>query len=307
MYDVSIVTPSYNRAHLLPRVWNSLLQQDANFEWIVVDDGSSDHTREVVRSFSDERIKYKAFAKNRGVNAARNTGIKLASGRYVILLDSDDELCKKKLKTVVDIMDKADRSIGVSVFFCLIAETGMPLSLLPDNQVFDEHAVICKNPMGQLEKILVYRKEVFNEFLLPEMFRGCEQVFVYEITKKWKFLSVNMPLRIIHRQNDNLSNANSMINRSSDIAKSFEVIIKNHADLLAANPGTEFKFLKKALYRYAVAGSKTDVMRIYRTIIRRHSFPNMIIATALLLLCFSFPASFETWRINRLNKKLFAG
>ena len=71
---VSIVTPTYNRAHLLPRVWASLVRQtETNFEWIVVDDGSSDDTREVVLWFNDPCIHY-VHQENRGAIEARNRG-----------------------------------------------------------------------------------------------------------------------------------------------------------------------------------------------------------------------------------------
>ena len=89
---VSIVTPTYNRAHLLPRVWASIVRQtETNFEWIVVDDGSSDDTREVVLGFNDPRIHY-VHQENRGVNEARNRGDSKVRADYVVYLDSDDEL-----------------------------------------------------------------------------------------------------------------------------------------------------------------------------------------------------------------------
>ena len=92
---VSIVTPTYNRAHLLPRVWASIVRQtETNLEWIVVDDGSSDDTREVVLGFDDPRIHY-VHQENRGVNEARNRGDSMVRSDYVVYLDSDDELLNK--------------------------------------------------------------------------------------------------------------------------------------------------------------------------------------------------------------------
>jgi glycosyltransferase involved in cell wall biosynthesis len=303
MYEISVITPTFNRALLLPRVWKSLSSQSANFEWIVVDDGSSDNTRDVIAELGDPRITYIALSKNSGVNTARNAGVKLAHGRYVILLDSDDEMQPQSLEHVVNIMDGADRSIGVAAFACVIAETGEQISPLVDGKVLNEHDIVCENALRGGDKIFAYRKEVFDEFLLPEAFRGCEQIFVYEVAKKWKFLTVNRPLSIVHRQCDNLSGAASLIRRSSDIAKSFEILIENHAELLTKSVGTEFEFLKKALYRYGVAGSTRDVMRIYRRIVQRHSVKNIMLATFLLLFSLARPAYFEEWRANRLNRK----
>mgnify|MGYP004708413575 CR=1 FL=1 len=76
---ITILTPSYNRAHTLPNLYKSLLLQDnQNFEWLIVDDGSKDNTKELVNSFcKDEKIKITyLFQKNGGKHSAINTGIK---------------------------------------------------------------------------------------------------------------------------------------------------------------------------------------------------------------------------------------
>ena len=71
---VSIVTPTYNRAHLLPRAWASIARQtETRLEWIVVDDGSTDNTRQVVLAFNDPRIHY-IYQHNQGENEACLSG-----------------------------------------------------------------------------------------------------------------------------------------------------------------------------------------------------------------------------------------
>jgi len=89
---VSVVVPTYNRAYCLARTLDSILcQTHSDFEIILVDDGSTDDTRAMVRSRygQDARIKYD-YQENCGVSAARNRGFQLAQGNYVALLDSDD-------------------------------------------------------------------------------------------------------------------------------------------------------------------------------------------------------------------------
>jgi len=88
---ISIIIPTFNRAYSLPDAIQSVLEQSAeSWELIIVDDGSTDDTRQVISRFlSDERIKY-YFQKNAGVSAARNKGVELSRGDYLIFLDSDD-------------------------------------------------------------------------------------------------------------------------------------------------------------------------------------------------------------------------
>ena len=87
---VSVVIPTYNRADTVPRAVQSVLAQTwPAKEIVVVDDGSSDNTREVL-SGQGPQVKY-VYQDNQGVSAARNTGIRAASGDLIALLDSDDE------------------------------------------------------------------------------------------------------------------------------------------------------------------------------------------------------------------------
>jgi glycosyltransferase involved in cell wall biosynthesis len=86
----SIIIPTYNRKSFLSNAIQSVLAQKfRGFELIIVDDGSSDNTKELVFSFNDDRIRY-IYQLNRGVCVARNTGIFAAKGKYITFLDSDD-------------------------------------------------------------------------------------------------------------------------------------------------------------------------------------------------------------------------
>ncbi|SFN73875.1 glycosyltransferase family 2 protein [Salegentibacter flavus] len=104
---ISIIIPTFNRADSLPDAIGSVLEQSAgNWELIIVDDGSIDDTRQVMSKFlSDERVKY-YFQENAGVSAARNKGVELSRGDYLIFLDSDD----KFLPGIISRLNKVDYS-----------------------------------------------------------------------------------------------------------------------------------------------------------------------------------------------------
>lgn len=93
----SVVIPTYNRADFLAKTIESVLDQtEKDFEVIVIDDGSTDQTKALVQSIDDERLSY-FYQENKERGAARNLGVKKASGRYVYFLDSDDILFKNHL------------------------------------------------------------------------------------------------------------------------------------------------------------------------------------------------------------------
>jgi len=88
---ISIIIPTYNRYKSLPLSIKSVLDQTRdNWELIIIDDGSEDSTQEVLKDYlNDDRIKY-YYQENQGVSVARNSGAMLATGDYIIFLDSDD-------------------------------------------------------------------------------------------------------------------------------------------------------------------------------------------------------------------------
>lgn len=105
MPGVSVIIPTYNCSALVKEAIESVLQQSyADYEVIVVDDGSTDDTRSVVKQISDHRIRY-FYKANGGQSSAQNLGIVKATGKYIAYLDSDDIWPPDYLKTVVNELD----------------------------------------------------------------------------------------------------------------------------------------------------------------------------------------------------------
>lgn len=104
---VSIIVPVYNVEQYLKDCLDSILQQSyPNIEIIIINDGSTDGSKEVVIPFlSDKRVKY-IEQENKGLSGARNTGLKSALGKYIVFVDSDDYIEKNMLKEVVFLMKR---------------------------------------------------------------------------------------------------------------------------------------------------------------------------------------------------------
>lgn len=112
MPTVSVVIPTYNRADVLPRAIDSVLDQTFDdFELIVVDDHSTDNTRDVVAHYEDPRIRYERHDVNKNGAAARNTGIERARGEFVAFLDSDDRWLPEKLTRQVATLEAGSDDI----------------------------------------------------------------------------------------------------------------------------------------------------------------------------------------------------
>jgi len=112
---VSIILPTYNRCHTIPRAINSVLNQTyTNWELIIVDDGSTDGTKNLLRELiHDKRIKYH-YKKNKGPSSARNFGVSISKGTYICFLDSDDEFVANKLIKHIFEMKKFNAPASIS-------------------------------------------------------------------------------------------------------------------------------------------------------------------------------------------------
>ncbi len=103
---VSILIPAYNRANYLPETLASALAQTfTDFEIIVVDDGSTDNTAQVVRAIADPRVQY-IYQANRGVSAALNTAWRAARGEFIAMLGSDDVFLPHQVATLLPDLER---------------------------------------------------------------------------------------------------------------------------------------------------------------------------------------------------------
>ena len=113
MLKVSVIIPTHNRADLLEKAVQSILDQTfTDFEILVCDDASTDNTPEVIERFKDERILYTRYETNRGVIEVRNNAVTNSRGEYIAFLDDDDEWFPTKLEKQVALLDGSPDKLG---------------------------------------------------------------------------------------------------------------------------------------------------------------------------------------------------
>ncbi len=162
---ISVVLPTFNREKLIARSISSILNQTyKNFELIVVDDGSTDNTEQVVRAIHDPRIIY-IKNEHRGGAAARNTGIQAARGAYIAFQDSDDEWFPSKLEKQLDVFMSAANTIGVVYTgFWKLMKDGKKVYFPPENIKQKEGDLYAELLWGNFitNQAAMVRKECFE-------------------------------------------------------------------------------------------------------------------------------------------------
>ena len=173
----SIIIPCYNQAHFLPQCLDSLLEQEfKNWEAIVVNDGSSDATNEVVQKYSAEDPRIKLVVKeNGGLSSARNFGIANAVGNRFIFLDADDFLYPNCLQKIAVVIQNSDENTLIQYGYTYIKEDGKEVlghtnaqkrhSLIPD---------IFKGNLGPCHSICISRSLVIATGLFDESLKSVE-------------------------------------------------------------------------------------------------------------------------------------
>ncbi|MCS4097998.1 glycosyltransferase family 2 protein [Salinibacter ruber] len=156
---VSIIIPTYNRADVIGRAIHSAVNQSySRVEVIVVDDASHDNTSEVVKTFADDKIRYKKHQTNKGGAEARNTGIELANGKYISFLDSDDKWRTEKIQCQVRRFKESDSRAGLIYTGIIYQESGFRKG---NNYSSDEikRKLRVGNPIGGCSSVMI-KKEV---------------------------------------------------------------------------------------------------------------------------------------------------
>ena len=219
----SVITPTYNRGYIIEDMIKSLISQNfKDWELIIIDDGSTDNTEEIIKKYikssRSNKIKYYKLKTNKGVNIARNTGIKFARGKWIIFLDSDDKLVKDGLDTIFSLTKEIKET--PLIFTSCITTRNRYTSNRPEFSGYLSYSdYLCEKING--EYLTTVENKIFNEFRFDEDIIGGERILWNRIAKKFGKVYISSRITRIYNEDltDRLSIKRKNLKRLSSVFK----------------------------------------------------------------------------------------
>lgn len=211
---LTIFTPAYNRAHTLPRTYASLRQQDCkDFIWLVVDDGSSDNTAELVKGWQAQEKEFEIryiYKENGGMHTAHNTAYENIDTELNVCIDSDDELADGAVRCILDLWDSVDhRKYAGIIGLDADMNTGKVIGTGFPEDMKETTLAGFYNAGGSGDKKLVYRTDIMKELPPYPVFEGEKYVSLgwkYQLCdQKYKLVTTNIVLCNVEYQPDGSS------------------------------------------------------------------------------------------------------
>ena len=241
---ISVVIPTYNRANTILKSVNSFLNQTyKNIEVIVVDDCSTDDTLGLLKQINDSRLKIICHEKNKGQNAARNTGIKSCSGEYIAHHDSDDVWRLNKLEIQINKLIKKNADI-----ICCQTAVNDEISHKyiynhPDSKLVKE-GFISYNQLLKYNcttsQTLLGKAECFKTVLFDETQpRFTDWALSLDLVKKYNFYYQQVVLADVFQQQD------SITKNPQKGVKGMEMLFEKHKNAILSDPEITESFFKK--------------------------------------------------------------
>jgi glycosyltransferase involved in cell wall biosynthesis len=226
MYLISVVIPAYNRASVIERAVLSVLAQTfQNFEIIIVDDNSNDDTELIISSrFREEpRIRYFKHDINRGAQAARNTGIKAATGEWIAFLDSDDQWLPDSLAVRLELAHTSQAQIIYSE--CHVLRSNAPQELFGIPPLSGNiYRNMLQHPGPMFQSLLVTKVALESIDLLDEsIITYQEWETAIRLSKKYEFAFLELPTFIYDCRGDDTMSKNML----RDV-QGYQQIVKKH-------------------------------------------------------------------------------
>ena len=247
---LTVFTPAYNRAHTLPRTYNSLKKQSLkSFEWLIVDDGSTDGTRELVQSWIEKEkefpIRY-IYKSNGGMHTAYNTAYANIDTELSVCIDSDDCLAEEAIRKIYDCWQRVkDRGyagiIGLDADF-----SGKVIGKAFEKGLTETTFLEYYRRGGQGDKKFVYRTDVIKQYPPYPEFEGEHYV---GLSCKYALIDQDYQLAVL---NDVLCNVEYQTDGHSR---------SMYAEYVRNPKG--FAFYRKIFMRYPISGKKLITYTIH--------------------------------------------
>ena len=292
--DVSVIIPCYNGERFVSEAIESVLGQSRpDLELIVVDDGSSDRSIEIVEGYlRDRRVKHVKHGSNKGIAAARNTGIRNSAGRYLGFLDQDDLWREGKLEAQLGLLDEKAKDGAVVVFTDVEVvglKGGAKKSLrrkVPDNiETLGPDALISN--MFSRDFICIgsalINRECFGEVgLLNEDIRSGSDDFelFIRLAQKYRFHFIDQPLIIRREHGDNYTDAEKMM---PDALKILDRVLKERPALSRIEGKVRNRYLYFLARDLQIKGERARAIEAYKKAVRAR--PLRAKSFLALLLC----------------------
>ncbi len=206
----TVFTPTYNRRHTLPRVFQSLQAQTfRDFEWLVVDDGSTDATAELIEEYRKSAAfpLHYHYQENLGKHVAWNKAVQLARGDLFLVLDSDDACVPEALEVFRSTWSRIENRNDVAAVVALCQDaTGRVLGSRFPVPVTDHVTMTLKHRLRG-EKWECWRTEVLKLFPFPEDVRGvlAESYLLNRVAKRYRCRYINKALRVYYQDTPSLT------------------------------------------------------------------------------------------------------
>lgn len=198
---ISVIIPTYNREKSLGKAIQSVLDQTySNIELIVVDDGSVDKTDELLGQLADKRLRVIRHKENKGVCAAKNTGLDNISGDWFFIADSDDTLQANALEELINIPLNIDPEVNHITCNIIEYETNKFLGVgFNEDQHWDIETIFAKS-RGEFKGLI--KKDILGDDRLYENIVGREGILWAKIRSRSKGYYVHKGLYIVHKEGD---------------------------------------------------------------------------------------------------------
>ncbi|WP_369309235.1 glycosyltransferase family 2 protein [Providencia rettgeri] len=185
---VSVVMPCFNSEATISRAINSVLSQShSNLELIICDDSSTDSTKSIIKSFTDERIKLINNKYNKGAAGARNSCLDCSSGKYIAFLDSDDYWGDTKLSNQLSFMEKHNSFFTYGNYF--IVNNSLVTGRFEANNKIYYHDLIKKCDIGCLTVMI--KHELLGNYRFPENYKEDYRLWLTLLAKDKKLCALN--------------------------------------------------------------------------------------------------------------------